>query len=75
MAFFYYTLNPDFSRTRVVQEQGISARRCSVLLRGLNNAAEGVMPKALRRSGSPLVKNIKYLFYFALLQSVIPNLR
>jgi hypothetical protein len=42
-----------------VQEQGISARRRSILLRGLNNAdAEGVMPKALRRYGSPLVKNL-----------------
>jgi hypothetical protein len=29
--------NPDFSRARAVQEQGISARRRSVLLRGLNN--------------------------------------
>jgi hypothetical protein len=31
-------VNPDFSRARAVQEQGISARRRSVLLRGLNNA-------------------------------------
>ncbi len=38
LALFYYNLNPDFSRARVVQEQGISARRRSVLLRGLNNA-------------------------------------
>jgi hypothetical protein len=30
--------NPDFSRARAVQEEGISARRRSVLLRGLNNA-------------------------------------
>ncbi|MEE8552355.1 MAG: hypothetical protein V3S72_03560, partial [Desulfobacterales bacterium] len=29
---------PDFSRARAVQEQGISARRRSVLLRELNNA-------------------------------------
>jgi hypothetical protein len=30
-------LNPDFSRAKAVQEQGISVRRRSVLLRGLNN--------------------------------------
>jgi hypothetical protein len=29
--------NPKFSRVRAVQEQGISARRRSRLLRGLNN--------------------------------------
>ena len=33
-----FGFNPDFSRARAVQEQGISARRRSVLLRGLNNA-------------------------------------
>jgi len=30
--------NPDFSQARAVQEQGISARRRNILLRGLNNA-------------------------------------
>ncbi len=50
---FQLSPNPHFSRARAVQEQGISVRRRSVLLRGLNNAdAEGVMPKALCRSGS-----------------------
>jgi hypothetical protein len=29
--------NPDFSRARAAQEQGTSARRRSILLRGLNN--------------------------------------
>ena len=33
--------NPDFSPVRAVQEQGISTRRRSVLLRGLNNAVPG----------------------------------
>jgi len=38
-------ISPDFSRARAVQEQGISARRRSVLLQGLNNAdAEGTVP-------------------------------
>ena len=32
---------PDFSPVRAVQEQGISARRRSLLLRGLNNAVPG----------------------------------
>jgi len=33
-----FGFNPDFSRAGAVQEQGISAQRRSVLLRGLNNA-------------------------------------
>ena len=31
-------LRPDFSALRTAQEQGISGRRCSTLLRRLNNA-------------------------------------
>ncbi len=44
--------NPHFSRARAVQEQGISARRRSILY------FEGRITQFLCRSGSPLVKNL-----------------
>ncbi len=59
--------NPDFSRARAVQEQGISVRRLSVLLRGLNNAVPVPLWLAFGEEH-------QMPFLFALLQSAIPNL-
>ena len=61
--------NLDFSRARAVQEQGISARRRSVLLRGLNNAVPVLLWLAFGE------EHQMPFYYFALLQSAIPNLR
>jgi len=41
---------PDFSQARAVQEQGISARRRNILLRGLDNAVP-VLLWLVRNSG------------------------
>jgi hypothetical protein len=61
--------NPDLSRSRAVQEQDISARRRGVLLRGLNNAVPVPLWIAIGE------EHQMPFFYFALLQSAIPNLR